>query len=218
VIFSRLNCFCFFANISGIFPLSLVKSSDPIRDFQRLSLAPKTVFFGSILAGSAVFLPWITRTDFATDDNGRFSEIIKTGNGFDLFPIFGILSLLGAVTVFFVFARFFLGSEKTLGFSAAKIWTFLGGEMLFVLVLALFVFASRNAEDSTAVIRFGLPLSILAYAVIFAGGYLAEREEFERRERSLLSPSASPGHLGIRPEPLHVSRHQLSLADTHERK
>lgn len=215
-----MNCFLFFENISAIFSLSLVKSSDPIRDFQRLSLAPKTVFFGSILAGSAVFLPWVTRTDFAIDDNGRFSEIIKTGNGFDLFPIFGILSILGAIATFFVFARFLLGEERIFGYSASQIWIFLGGETLFSLIIGLFVFASRNAEDATAFIRFGLPLSLLAHSLILAGGYLAEREESERRERAILSPSVSPGHLGIRPEPMqhHVPKNQLSLADTHERK
>ncbi len=195
-----------------------MKSSEIFRDFQRLSAAQKMAFFGTLVAGSAAFLPWITRTDFGIGENGRFAEIMKTGNGFDLFPVFGFLSLLGAGIAFFVFLHFFLENEKIFGFSVSQIWIFVGGEVFFSLLLGLFVFASYNGEDATAHVRFGLPLSLFAHGMIFFGGYLTKKEESERREREIFSPSISPGHPNIRPEPPSLPKNQLSLTETHERK
>jgi len=190
-----------------------------LRNFQRLDPGAKLVFLGTSLAAVFVFLPWF-QIDQPGEDVMRVTWIPETSNGLEIFPVFGFLSLVFIAGTLLYFTQYCLGEKKTFGLSHGKAWMILGGQALFMLFIALSVFFSETQTDSTAQIRFGVFGSVIAFGLVFFGGYVYERgrEEEEARQAFSAPFSSELNHLNIRPEEPSVSTDQLSLSDVNERK
>lgn len=178
------------------------------------------VFFGSIIALVSVFLPWYQVDQLTTDEGSRLIRTLEISNGFGLFPIFGLLSLVFVVTSLLVFAQCCLGEKKVLGFFHGNTWMATGGQALFTLLIAFSVLFSQMQTDSTAEIRFGIFAAVMGFFVIIFGGYLYEKQRKEEEARKAFSApfSSELNHLNIRPEQPSISTDQLSLSDTDDRE
>lgn len=184
------------------------------RDFQRLDSGAKLVFFGTVIAFIAAFLPWYQVERIENADIG-IQRIQEVSNGFTKYPVFGFLSVIFAITAVTLFAQHLFGARKTFNISHGRAWLFLGGETLFVLLIALFVFSSEMSLIPSAELRFGLFLSVFAHFLILFGGYVQEKT-YQKQESLTAFARPAPGAFGgfhIRPEEPDVSSEQLSLSD-----
>ncbi len=184
-----------------------------IRDFQRLDSGAKLVFFGALLALIATFIPWYQMERVESLDF-RIQTIPEISNGFTKFPIFGFLSVIFATAALIVFVQHFFGTRKSFGIAHGKVWSFLGAQMLFALMIALFVFSSEMQSIPSAQLRFGLFLAIFSHLLILFGGYVEEKSR--QRSEAIASLSPKPGAYGgfhIRPEEPEAHYEQLSLSD-----
>jgi hypothetical protein len=190
-----------------------------IRDFQKLEPGFKFVFFGTALAVISVFLPWFQIDQLQAEEGMRLSRIPEVSNGFGIFPVFGLLSILFSSFCFLVLIQSMFGAKKTFGFPPGKLWLFFGGEAMFAFCIALFVFSSEVQADSTAQIRFGIFATLIAHTLIVFGGYLTEKVEQKDQviEDFMPPPSSVMNNINIRPESPSISSQQLSFSDSHER-
>ncbi|QQS59059.1 hypothetical protein IPN35_05750 [Candidatus Peregrinibacteria bacterium] len=190
-----------------------------LRDFRRLPISMKYVFFGAILGILFVFLPWF-QSDQLVSAEGRLQRVADIKSGFGIFPIFGLLSLFFSGGSLLIFIHRFLGSSKTFGISSNKLWTGIGTLAIYTLFINIFVFSSLMQNDSTAQIRFGLFGTILSHTLVLFGGYLSLREVKREEVQSVFLSKNSPftPNLNIRPEEPHIDRQQLSFSDTDERE
>jgi len=201
-----------------------------LRDFQNLSIGVRLVALGSFLAVIFTFFPWFEVNEVQVVGAG-YKSISSWKNAFELLPIFGFLSLFFALFAFLGFLQHFSGHKKTFGFSHSAFWIFLGGQSLFTLSIALFVFWSIS-QGSTPLslsdhitqepqIRFGLLLSLMAHAAVTFGGYIVRKEDQEHYTRSALAPETSslPGNMtsSISAEEPSISQEQLSFSEHHDR-
>jgi hypothetical protein len=190
-----------------------------LRDFNRLGSGARTVFFGAFTMFISAFLPWFQVNTPQIVSGDQVSRLPEISNAFGKFAVFGVLSVMFASLALLVFVQHFFGGRKTLGFSHGKWWLFLGAEILFVLIIALFVFSSEMQTDSSARIRFGLLFSLGGAAAMTFGGFITEKAFQKDDARAAFSPygESSMGPT-IRPEEPQLGHNaQLSFSDTHER-
>lgn len=190
-----------------------------ISDFKRLETGKKLVFFGALIALIAVFLPWyqiklVESTDF------RVQSIPVISNGFNKYPIFGFLSVAVGLASLVLFVRDFMGMRQTGGYTHGKIWALLGGEIMFVLFIALFVFLSEKQTIPSSDVRFGIFLSLFGSTLICLGGYLVEQATKQQETLDAFRPPLA-GHFGslnIRAEEPEINTNQLSFSEAHGRR
>ncbi len=182
-----------------------------LRDFQRLDPGAKMIFFGSLIALIAAFIPWyqferVESLDF------RIQTIPEVSNGFTRYPIFGFLSVIFAGSALLMFVQHFFGSRKTGGVVHGKAWMFLGAQALFALFIALFVYSSDMQSIPSAELRFGLFLSIFCHILILFGGYVEEksRQKAKPSPALRLHPAPTAACISARKNPNRTPNNFLS--------
>jgi hypothetical protein len=190
-----------------------------LHDFQRLPSGTKLAFFGTVSAFLFLFLPWFQTEQLHLEESMELSKVLEVSNGFGIFPVFGITSLFFIAGSTLIFVQNFFGTQKVFEISHGKIWLFLGGQSLFILLIALGVFFSEIKNDSTAQMRFGLFISLIAHGFVILGGYLFERNQQQKEHQSSLSPFAQElKHLNIKAEGPITNSNKISFSQTHERQ
>jgi hypothetical protein len=186
-----------------------------IRDFQRLGAGQKLVFFGSIICLISLFFPWHQASLVVMSATNQIQSKLIVNNGLARYPVFGVLSGLAALSALVVFVREFVGTRKTAGIGNGKVLTVLGGELVFVLVIALFVLLSEKQAVPSTDIRFGLFLSIFGHGLVALGGYFITQESSRAETLAAFHPAMPHGGLNIRAEEPEIPRNQLSFSDGH---
>lgn len=190
-----------------------------IHTLRNMPVEMKLVFFGSLCAGLFSFLPWFQVDQLVAEEGLRLTRIPEVSSGFGVFPIFGMLSVAFSITSLMIFLRHQTGGKHILGFSHGKAWMFLGGEAIFVLCIALAVFASEVSLDSTAHIRFGIFATLFAHSTVIMGGYLIEKAKKKEDTLASFTPLFSQeNEMHIRPEEPHIPNEQLSFSDTNNER
>lgn len=201
---------------------------ESLRTFDRMPLGLKFIFFGAVFAGIFSFLPWFQIDELTTIDGNRLQRDPVMSSGFGFFPVFGMLSMAFAIVTLFVFLRNETGGKHTFGFSNPKVWMCVSGEAMFVLCIAFAVFASQMRIDSTAQLKFGIFLTLIAHAFVFFGAYILEKNTQKQEAKNAFSPffenqyhpqDSTVPHPHISSEMPSPPGEQLSFSDTaYERK